>query len=136
MKKLIIPFLFLFTFFSCNRDDLQFSIKNESPVIEEQSEIALIEKEMGISFFKKDITLIDESGKNEVIVRIASKEEEVLREYLALYSLSISPVMRKTMKKVSPKRLIQRMNIKKSMNSQILMEFYLNLFHKNLTKML
>lgn len=30
---------------------------------------------------------------NEVIMRIASKEEEVLRKYLALYSLSISPVI-------------------------------------------
>lgn len=53
MKKLLIPFLFLFTFFSCNREDLQPSIKNETTVIEEQSEIALIEKEIGISFLKR-----------------------------------------------------------------------------------
>lgn len=106
MKKLLIPFLFLFTFFSCNREDLQPSIKNETTVIEEQSEIALIEKEIGISFFKKDITLIDESGKNEVVMRIASKEEEVLREYLELYNLSISPVYAKDYEKVEPSQTL------------------------------
>lgn len=75
----------------CHQDEelqpLESSDKN-------QSEIALLEKELGITFYKKDLKLIDETGRNVVTLQIAGKDKAMVDAYLEMYEFSVSPIFR------------------------------------------
>src|SRR5690606_13804648 len=58
------------------------------------SEIALLEKELGITFYKKDLDLVDETGRNKVTLQIAGKTKAMVDAYLEVYDFSISPILR------------------------------------------
>ena len=56
---------------------------------EPESVIDLMEKEEGIVYYKKDLTLTDPTGKSTVVVRIASKDKEVFDNAIANYDYGI-----------------------------------------------
>lgn len=72
---------------SCNPEE---NLK-PSATDENLTEIELMEKS-GINLFKTELTVTDEPGENKILLRIASRSEEVLNNYLKIYQFSISPV--------------------------------------------
>lgn len=91
MKKLFtfsVQFVLLvLAFTSCIQDESVNKTLNEPESI---SEIELMEKETGVIFYKEDITLAH--GSNEVVLRVASKDETMLRNYLKDFEFSITPL--------------------------------------------
>jgi hypothetical protein len=59
------------------------------------SEIARLEKESGITYAKKQLTLTDPSGLNKVTLQVASKDASALDEYLSSNELSIEGISQK-----------------------------------------
>lgn len=59
------------------------------------SEIELLEKDLGVEFFKEDLILKDQNGENEVTLRIAAQEKNELEAYLDNVEFSISPIYSK-----------------------------------------
>ena len=59
---------------------------------EPTSVIDLMEKEEGVKYFKKDVVLRDASGKTEVVLRVASKDEDELSSYLKTYEFTVASV--------------------------------------------
>jgi hypothetical protein len=57
------------------------------------SEIDQMEKEEGVTFFKKDVWIKDEAGKNQVLMRFASKNQSALNAYLLDYNYTIEPII-------------------------------------------
>ncbi len=101
MKKLMYfaTSLVMFSLFmiSCNKQeqDLPFqpqNIKSNNDEGEDFSNIEQIEKETGKVFFKKDVTIKDESGKNEIVIRFAAADRETLEGYLSTNAYSIKPI--------------------------------------------
>ena len=56
------------------------------------SEIDLLEKDMGVSLFKAEMVLTDNSNTNTVTLKVASQSEKDLKHYLANNDFSIQPV--------------------------------------------
>ena len=56
------------------------------------SEIDLLEKEMGVSLFKAEITLTDDANTNTLTLKVASQDEGELNRYLSNNDFSIEPV--------------------------------------------
>lgn len=81
-----------FFVFSCNSDqELPISMEktNEGENI---SEIALLEEELQINLYKRDFILTDATGDNQVTLRVAAKEEDVLESYLSTVNFTMTPV--------------------------------------------
>ena len=57
-----------------------------------KSEIALKEEELGITYFKKNVTIADQSGENKIVMQFASLNEAALVGYLATIKYEIIPV--------------------------------------------
>lgn len=74
---------------SCNQDE---ELRPSEDRNQRMSEIALLEKEYGITFYKKDLILVDETGRNVVTMQIAAKHEAMVKAYLDTYGFSISPI--------------------------------------------
>lgn len=87
-KIFTIPFLA----FSCNSDQELPAPTVQTNEFENISEIALLEKELGITLSKRDFILTDETGDNQVTLRVAAKEKEELENYLNSVNLSMEPV--------------------------------------------
>lgn len=102
MKNILRAFTWLVTvgilMVSCDTTN---ELTPVSTVDENQSEIALIEKETGVTLFKQDLNLADESGKNKVVLRVAHKDKQMLENYLEAFSFSISPVLKKDVSRSS-----------------------------------
>jgi hypothetical protein len=64
----------------------------ESQQDENRSEISIIEEKTGITYYKQDLTLSDESGENKVTLRVAGQDEEMVKEYLKSRIFSITPL--------------------------------------------
>jgi hypothetical protein len=74
---------------SCNQED-----QNVSPVQDQEiGEIARIEKDKGIVFFKKDITF--ESNGNKAVLRIATQDETIFRNVVDNFEVIIKPIYSK-----------------------------------------
>lgn len=97
MKKFTLLSSALFfcvaSFIGCSTPDVSSPSVDKSPEREEpfQSEISLLEKEMGVSYFKKDVVIHDKSGKNSITMRFASLSNEVLNNYLTSVKYEIVP---------------------------------------------
>ena len=96
MKNQLIIFalsLLLLSSISCNTENDVATPINQNQIEPESeiSEIELLEKETGITLFKKDLVLTDETGKHEVIMRVAAREKEMVENYLTVFSFSITP---------------------------------------------
>lgn len=74
---------------SCQQDAVQ---PDQEPL---KSEVDLLEKEYGVSFFKKDVTLVDAGGSNEMVLRVSALEEALVDEFLESRQMSIVPVFEK-----------------------------------------
>lgn len=79
---------------SCNNEEEIPALSEEMKEPENLSEIALLEEELGTTFFKKDFTLTDDTGENQVTLRVASPDEKTLENYLNVVNLSMTPVYR------------------------------------------
>jgi len=75
---------------SCRDDEMKSSGSQDQD--ENLSEVASIEKKLGTTLYKKELTLTDESGENKVTVRIAGRDQAMLEEYLKARTFSIEPV--------------------------------------------
>jgi hypothetical protein len=73
---------------SCQQDSVQ---PNQEP----ESEIELLEKEFGVTFFTQDVTLVDAGGSNEMVLRVAALEKGLVEEFLKSREMSIIPVFEK-----------------------------------------
>jgi hypothetical protein len=82
--------LLVLAFTSCIQDESVNKTLNEPESI---SEIELMEKETGVVFYKEDIKLAH--GSNEVVIRVASKDETMLKNYLKDFEFSITPLFAK-----------------------------------------
>ena len=94
MKKFFISLIgaacFTVIVASCNKQEgVEVAPTQEK---EPTSMIDLMEKEEGVKFFKRDVTLKDATGTTQVLMRFASKDEEVLLNYLLMYNFSVTPV--------------------------------------------
>jgi len=77
---------------SKNREDTQPATSAQNAHGPESSAIALRAEELGVKFFTEDRTLTDATGLNQVVMRFASADERVLKEYLENTEYSISPI--------------------------------------------
>ncbi len=84
-----LPMLVLVLLIGCQQDAVQ--PNQELP----KSEIELLEKEYGVTFFTKDIILVDAGGSNEMVLRVAALEEALVNEFLESREMSIVPVFEK-----------------------------------------
>ena len=95
MKNSLTVFTLLLLLISsgCNTEnDLATPISQDQIEPENEiSEIELLEKETGITLFKKDLVLTDETGKHQVIMRVAAREKVMVESYLTAFSFSITP---------------------------------------------
>jgi hypothetical protein len=75
---------------SCNNNN-QPDVSPVSSVAKTEytSEIDQMEKEEGVTFFKKDVLLKSKDGKSEVLMRFASKSQAALNAYLLDYNYTI-----------------------------------------------
>jgi len=92
MKKTLqitLAMFFTFVVISCDQSEELNPSQNQN---ENVSEISLLERETGITFFKQDIKLTDEGGKNTVTMRVAGKSESMVKAYLETYKFSISAI--------------------------------------------
>ena len=100
MKKFFISLIgaacFTVIVVSCNKQEGVEVVPTQD--IEPTSIIDLMEKEEGVKFFKKDVSLKDEASGSEVIMRIASRSEEELKLYLSTYELTIMPIFQSNAK--------------------------------------
>ena len=72
---------------SCNQDEnLDPSLKQDQI----QSEIARIEKEKGIVFFKRDVVF--EDGGNIAVLRVATENEAVFENIVEKFEITINPI--------------------------------------------
>jgi hypothetical protein len=53
------------------------------------SEIDQMEKEEGVTFFKKDVWIKDEAGKDQVLMRFASKNENVIAHFMEMHAFKV-----------------------------------------------
>lgn len=91
-RNLVTILGFALFVFSCNSEqELPVSLQEENEP-ENISEIALLEEELGITLFKRDFILTDESNDNQVILRVAGVEEDILESYLNSVTFSMNPV--------------------------------------------
>jgi hypothetical protein len=102
VKKYLLPFAWMLMvgmlIVSCDHNN---DLAPDPTDGENQSEIAVIEREAGITLFKKDLTLTDEAGRNKVVLRVAHKDEQILKSYLEVVSFAISPVFKKNVSRIS-----------------------------------
>ena len=56
------------------------------------SEIDLMEKQEGVTFFKKDVWIKDETGKDQVLMRFASVNKDLLDTYLEENHYTLLPI--------------------------------------------
>lgn len=64
------------------------------------TEIEVMEIENGVPFYKEQLTLMDSSGKNKVIMLVASKNEDLLKDYLSVVKYTIEPTFKKITKQL------------------------------------
>ncbi|TAF94835.1 MAG: hypothetical protein EAZ46_09295 [Runella sp.] len=86
MKKFLVSLIgaacFTVIVASCNKKEgVEVAPTQEKESI---SEIDLMEKEEGVKYFKKDVTLMDASGKNKIVMRFAAVDEDALDYYLSV----------------------------------------------------
>lgn len=96
MKKIVLStmgaFFLTAVMFRCNQPkETEVSPTTAKVGEESMSVIEQIEKEEGVKFFKKDVTLTDESGKNKIVMRFATLKEDALNAYLATAHYEIIP---------------------------------------------
>jgi hypothetical protein len=95
-KKRPTSFAFLILIliaFGCQNDEKpsdRSSAKDET-----ESEITLVERELGIQLHFRDLVLTDEGGENKITLRVASTNESMLNEYLRYRTFSIEPIFQK-----------------------------------------
>ncbi|PSL18067.1 hypothetical protein [Dyadobacter jiangsuensis] len=77
----------------CSQPDVKSTSNKTTPSSEQfESEIALLEKEAGKTYFKKDIVISDKDGKNQVTIQFASEDQTVLNNYLDEVQYEVVPV--------------------------------------------
>ncbi|WP_428667522.1 hypothetical protein [Runella sp.] len=96
MKKIVLStmgaILLTALMISCNQPkETEVSPTTAKRGEEPLSVIDQMEKEEGVKFFKKDVTITDESGKNKVVMRFATLKEDALSAYLATHHYEIIP---------------------------------------------
>ncbi len=96
MKKIVLStmgaFFLTAVMFSCNQPkETEVSPTTTKAGEEPMSVIDQMEKEEGVKFFKRDVTLIDESGKNKVVMRFATLKLDALNAYIASHHYEIIP---------------------------------------------
>lgn len=96
MKKIVLStigaFFMTAAMMSCNQPkETEVSPTTAKAGEEPTSVIDQMEKEEGVKFFKRDVTLIDESGKNTVVMRFATLKKDALDAYLASHEYEIVP---------------------------------------------
>ncbi|MFN4145191.1 MAG: hypothetical protein ACK4GN_05150 [Runella sp.] len=101
--------------------------KNEevSPSLQQEptSVIDLMEKEEGVKFFKKDITLKDVSGKNTVVIRFASHDLLTLENYLSSFDFEITPVFKRVKNELNrTNKILELSNQKNNSENSVLTE--------------
>lgn len=93
MKKILKTFctsaVIMFALAACSPDD-ETNQAAEHPGGPEVSEIALREKEEGITFFKKDFTFDD--GTSKAILRVATADEKVFKNIVENLDVTITPI--------------------------------------------
>ena len=94
MKKFFISLIgaacFTVIVASCNKQEgVEVAPTQEK---EPTSIIDLMEKEEGVKFFRRDIWLKDTKGENQVLMRFAATDKDMLDAYLAENEYSISPI--------------------------------------------
>jgi hypothetical protein len=93
MKKVLLSMLF-FAIFSCSNE------KNEQIVQEVEQDESTMEalERQGITLYKKQIKVTDETGQNSVDLLLASRSQRALNEYLKMtdIKLEVSSVPGKT----------------------------------------
>ncbi len=68
-----------------NNDKSVLEVQEEEP----KTEIEALEKEYGLTYFKKDLTLKDEKGLNEIKIRLGSQNKLALENYLSNHKISL-----------------------------------------------
>lgn len=99
--------------FGCQNDEPpsdRSSAKDET-----ESELTLIERDLGMPLYFRDLTLKDGKGENEITLRVASTNESMLDEYLKSRLFSIEPVI----KKEETDRVVDLRNVPKVLNTNI-----------------
>lgn len=76
LLTLFLPLIFVV---SCSEEKID-SQPNETNPNENLTEIERTEQALGVTLFKKDVTISDESGENTVTIRVASLDEDRLNE--------------------------------------------------------
>ena len=79
----------MFALAACSPDD-ETNQATEHPDGPEVSEIALREKEEGITFFNKDFTFDD--GTSKAILRVATADEKVFKNIVENFDVTITPI--------------------------------------------
>jgi hypothetical protein len=86
MKKFLVSLIgaacFAVIVASCNKKEGVEAAPTQEK--EPTSMIDLMEKEEGVKYFKKDVTLMDASGKNKIVMRFAAVDEDALDYYLSV----------------------------------------------------
>ncbi|SEI69878.1 hypothetical protein SAMN04487995_1766 [Dyadobacter koreensis] len=95
MKHLFKIAVFSSVFFMGCQDNQDVTTVDPETEKSALSEIARLEKESGITFAKKQLTLTDPSGLNKVTLQVASKDASALDEYLNSNELSIEGISQK-----------------------------------------
>lgn len=98
MAMLCVAGASLFT--ACRKDEQATELGQEPKTVIEQ-----MEKEAGKPFFKKDLVLKDSSGMNQIVLRVASEQQDVLENYLAVYDIKLIPVFKKNQQEDAPQSL-------------------------------
>jgi len=81
--------------FSCNQPkETEVSPTTTKAGEEPTSVIDQMEKEEGVKFFKRDVTLIDKETSSKILVRFAAKNKDLLEQHLAGFDYSITTLLR------------------------------------------
>jgi hypothetical protein len=90
------PAFLFFRLVGCNNNN-QPDVSPVSSVAKTEytSEIDQMEKEEGVTFFKKDVLLKSADGKSEVLMRFASRVKSDLETYLTMHEFKLSPIFTK-----------------------------------------
>ncbi len=62
------------------------------------SVIDQMEKEEGIKFFKRDVTLTDKTTGNKILMRVAAKNNDLLEQHLTTFEYSVTTLLRNDMR--------------------------------------
>lgn len=94
--SLFIALSLLISFvFSCSQPEVpNDAAKGKDDADVNKSEIALREEELGVTYFKRNITITDKTGQNKVVMQFAALDESVLNDYLANVEYQIIPVFK------------------------------------------